>query len=202
MTYEKLILQTATYLQIKLYFCVKYSIMKKYITLLVCAFIFNSCDDGNISLDTFNFDPAAAINSCTPNNGLFFKVKNNEALILKTPITTFVNTVTPANTPRTVVINSSNQVIYRLFNSIISNTYFCGTLPPANPAVVDEWYASDGITGTSGLILVTTTQIRNPTTNVVTGYNHYVVFKNITFSNGINTFTYENYVYGNYVTLP
>jgi hypothetical protein len=176
--------------------------MKKFITLLVCAFIFNSCDDGEISIDTFNFDPAAAINSCTPNNGLFFKVKNNEALILKTPITTFANTITPVNSPRTIVINSSNQVIFRLFDSIISTSYFCGTLPPANPAVLEEWNASNGITGTSGLIQVTTTQIINPTTNTLTGYNHYVVFKNITFSNGANTFTYENYVYGNYVTVP
>ena len=195
-----MIIETTDYLQIKLYFCDKYSIMKKLITLLVCAFIFNGCDDGEISLDTFNFDPAAPISSCTINNGLFFKVKNNEALILKTPISTFANTVTPANTPRTLVINSTNQVTYRLFNSIISNTYFCGTLPPATPTVVDEWFASDGIAGTSGLIQVTTTQIINPTTNALTGYNHYVVFKNITFSNGINTFTYENYVYGNFVT--
>jgi hypothetical protein len=176
--------------------------MKKIIGLLVCAFIFNSCNDGGIKLDTFNFDPAAAISSCPTNNGLFFKVKNNEALILKTPITTFVNTVTAVNSPRVVVINSSNQVIYRLFNSIISSSYFCGTLPPATPLVVDEWNASNGIAGISGLIQVTTTQIINPTTLAVTGYNHYVVFKNITFSNGVNTFTYENYVYGNYVTAP
>jgi len=195
-------LKTEVYLQIKLYFCGKFSIMKKIIFLVFCAFIFIGCDDGNIKLDTFNFDPAAAINSCSTNNGLFFKVKNNEALILKTPITTFVNTVTPANTPRTIVINTTNQVIYRLFNSIISTSYFCGTLPPANPSVIDEWNASYGIAGTSGLIQVTTTQITNPTTLVVTGYNHYVVFKNITFSNGVNTFTYENYVYGNYVTAP
>ena len=39
--------------------------MKKFITLLVCAFNFNSCDDGDKSLDTFNFDSAAAINSCS-----------------------------------------------------------------------------------------------------------------------------------------
>ena len=176
--------------------------MKKLIVLLVCAFIFNGCDDGKISLDTFNFDPAAPINSCTPNNGLFFKVKNNEALILKTPISTFANTVTPLNTPRTIVINSTNQVIYRSFNSIISNAYFCSTLPPATPTVIDEWYALDGISGTSGLIQVTTTQIINPTTNALTGDHHYVVFKDITFYNGLNTFTYENYVFGNFVTSP
>ncbi len=197
-----MILQTTEYLQIKLYFCVKYIIMKKIITLLICIFIFNSCDDGEISFDTFNFDPAAAINSCTPNNGLFFKVKNNEALILRTSITTFANSVTASNSPRTIVINSSNQVIYRSFNSTVNTSYFCETLPPATPSVINEWYATDGVTGTSGLIEVTTTQILNPTTNTVTGYNHYVVFKNITFSNGVNTFTYENFIYGNYVTAP
>ena len=180
----------------------KYSIMKKIIGILVCAFLFISCNDGELKIETFNFDPAAAINSCTNNNGLFFKVKNNGALILKTPITTFANTVTAVNSPRTIVINNSNQVIYRSFNSIISNSYFCEILPPAAPSVIDEWYASNGIIGTSGLIQVTTNQIVNPTTNAITGYNHYVVFKNITFSNGANTFTYENYVYGNYVTTP
>mgnify|MGYP006921026257 CR=1 FL=1 len=136
------------------------------------------------------------------NNGLFFKLNNNEALILKTPITTFANTVTAVNSPRTVLINSDNQVIYRSFSSTINSSYFCGTLPPANPTVIEEWYASNGILGTSGLIQVTTTQIIDPTTNAVTGYNHYVVFKNITFSNGRSSFTYENYVYGNYVTVP
>ena len=176
--------------------------MKKFIVLIVCSFIFNSCNDGEIKLATFNFDPAAAINSCSPNNGLFFKVKNNEALILKTPISTFANTVTATNSPRSIVINGSNQVIYRSFNSLISSSYFCGNLPPASPSVTEEWNASNGIAGTSGLIEVTTSQIINPTTNDITGYNHYVEFKNITFSNGVNSFTYENYIYGNFVTTP
>jgi hypothetical protein len=176
--------------------------MKKFVGLLIGAFILNSCNDGEIKFATFNFDPAASINSCSINNGLFFKVKNNEALILKTPISTFANTVTATNSPRTIVINGSNQVIYRSFNSLISSSYFCGTLPPASPSVTEEWFASNGVSGTSGLIEVTTSPIIDATTNAITGYNHYVVFKNITFSNGVNSFSYENYVYGNFVTVP
>ena len=174
--------------------------MKRFLGLLLCTLLFNSCDDGNINLETFNFDTAAPINSCPVNNGLFFKVKNNEALILQTPISTFTNVVTPANTPRKILVSSTNKVVYRLFNSIISSAYFCASFPPAAPTVTDEWNAADGVTGTSGIIEVTTTQILNPTTQVLTGYNHYVVFKNITFSNGVNSFTYEQYVFGNYVT--
>ncbi|MEY3500910.1 MAG: hypothetical protein RL308_2579 [Bacteroidota bacterium] len=174
--------------------------MKRLIGLLACIMLFNSCDDGDIKLDTFNFDPAAAINDCDVNNGLFFKVKNNEALLLKTPISTFENVVTAANTPRTLLISSTNQVVYRLFDSIISNAYFCSTFPPASPMVLDEWNAAYGVTGTSGLIEVTTTAVLDPTTQAVTGYNHYVVFKNITFSNGTNSFTYASYIFGNFVT--
>ncbi|MSP84735.1 MAG: hypothetical protein EXR18_02760 [Flavobacteriaceae bacterium] len=174
--------------------------MKRFFGLLFCSFLFNSCDDGNIKFDTFNFDPAVAINSCSVNNGLFFKVKNNEALILQTPISTFANLVTTANTPRTILVSSTNKVVYRLFNTIISNAYFCSLLPPASPTVSDEWNAAAGVIGTSGIIEVTTTETLNPTTQVLTGYNHYVVFKNITFSNGINSFTYAQYVYGNFVT--
>ena len=71
---------------------------------------------------------------------------------------------------------------------------------PLSPPLQDEWNAAAGVAGTSGIIEVTTTEILNPTTQVLTGYNHYVVFKNITFSNGINSFTYAQYVYGNFVT--
>ena len=54
-----MILQRGVYIQIKLYFCVKNSVMKKIIGLLVFAFIFNSCNDGELKIQTFNFDPAA-----------------------------------------------------------------------------------------------------------------------------------------------
>ncbi len=174
--------------------------MKRFLGLLFCALLFNSCDDGNIKLETFNFDTAEPINSCTVNNGLFFKVKNNEALVLQTPISTFENTVTPANTPRKILVSSTNKLVYRLFDSIISSSYFCASFPPANPTVTDEWNAATGVLGTSGIIEVTTTQILNPTNQALTGYNHYVVFKNITFSNGVNSFTYEQYIFGNYLT--
>lgn len=176
--------------------------MKKIVNLLLCILILNSCNDGDIKLENFNFDTAAPVNSCPSNNGLFFKVKNNEALILQTPITTFANIETAANSPRTVLIDGSNKVIYRLFDSIISSSYFCVTIPPAVPTVSDEWNAAIGILGSSGIIEVTTSKIINPTTLVLTGFNHYVVFKNITFSNGLNSFTYQQYVFGNFVTAP
>ena len=41
--------------------------MKRFLGLLLCVLLFNSCDDGDIKLETFNFDTAAAINDCDVN---------------------------------------------------------------------------------------------------------------------------------------
>lgn len=174
--------------------------MKKILGLLVCAFIFNSCDDGDIALENFNFDTSAAVKDCTINNDLYFKIKNNEALILKVPAESFVNEVTPADTPRKLIINSTNLVIYRLFNGTVSSDYFCTDIPPASPIVSDEWNALEGVQDVSGIIEITTTEILNPDTLVLTGYNHRIVFRNITFANDTNSFVYEEYVFGSYVT--
>lgn len=173
--------------------------MKRFLGLLVCAFIFNSCDDGDMNLKSFNFDTAAAVNDCSENNGLFFKIRGNEALILETPLlSAFPNEETPDG-PRIILINSENRVIYRLFNGTVTESYFCSSVPPVDPTVSDEWTASDGVTGVSGYIEITTTAIENDLLEV-TGYRHSIVFKNITFSNSENSFVYETYIFGDYVT--
>ena len=176
--------------------------MKRILGLLICAFILNSCDDGDIAFKKFNFDPTAAVNKCTSNNGLYFKIKNSEALILKIPATSFLNEETTAGSPRKLTINSTNQVTYRLFNAVVSSAYFCSDIPPSTPIVVDEWNALAGVQDISGTIEIATTKILNPTTLAITGYNHLITFRNITFKNGSSSFVYEEYVFGNYVTTP
>ena len=174
--------------------------MKRLLGLLVCTFLFNSCDDGAITLKSFNFDPAAAVQNCDVNNGLFFKIKGKEALILEIPVSSFPNEVTPGNEPRTLLIDGSNKLSYRLFNSTVDNTYFCSSIPPISPIVTEEWNAASGLENVSGLIKITTTEIKNPTTFELTGYNHYIVFKNVTFVSNSNSFVYDEYIFGNYVT--
>lgn len=175
--------------------------MKRFLGLLICAFIFNSCDDGDMNLKSFNFDTAAPVIDCSENNGLFFKIRGNEALILETSLSSaFPNEITPVGEPRTLLINTENHVIYRLFSGTVPESYFCSSVPPVAPTVSDEWNASEGVADVSGIIEITTTEIINPTTLAVTGYNHLIVFKNITFSNSENSFVYENYIFGNYVT--
>jgi hypothetical protein len=60
--------------------------------------------------------------------------------------------------------------------------------------VNEEWVAQPGVTGTSGIIEVTTT------TNG-TGYLHTIKLKGVTFQKGNNTFYYGNDIlYGNLLT--
>lgn len=175
-------------------------LMKRFFGLLSLCLLINSCDEGTISLQKFDFDSAAAVEDCETNNGLFFKLKGIEALLLQIPITAFKNEVTVVNSPRTFVINGTNRVLYRLFDSTISDAYFCSVIPPSTPIVTEEWIAKNGVSGVSGEVKITTTAIINPTTGILTGYNHKIVFTNITFEKGSDSFVYEEYIFGNYVT--
>jgi hypothetical protein len=177
--------------------------MRKILGLLSCILFISSCDDGNMTTEGVNFDPAAPVKTCSANEGLYYKINGPEALILQTPPTSFANEVTPENQPRIVLIdNNSTKVLLRSFNVTVSDSYFCSVIPPSTPAVTEEWNALSGVAGQSGYIEITTTAITDQNTQTTTGYNHKILFKNITFANSKSSFVYDNYVYGNYVTAP
>lgn len=177
--------------------------MIKILGLLSCLLILNSCDDGDFTAKGFNFDENAPVKSCTKNDGLYYKISGPEALILETPPSSFVNEITPENQPRTVSIdNNATKVVYRSFDANLSDSYFCSAIPPSSPKVTDEWKALTGVPGQSGFLEITTSAITDQNTQTISGYNHKVIFKNITFANSKNSFVYDSYVFGNYVTNP
>ena len=173
--------------------------MKKIIGLLSCLLIFGSCDDGDITTKGVEFDPNAPVKSCSVNNGLYYKINGPEALILQTPPTSFTKEVT-GNQPRTVLIDNNTKVLLRSFNNTVTASYFCSVIPSSTPIVTEEWDALPGVSGQSGYLEITTTVLVNQTTKDTTGYNHNIVFKNITFANSKSSFVYDNYVYGTYTT--
>ena len=50
--------------------------MKKLIVLVASVFMLQACDDGDITLESFNFNPDN-IQDC-PNNKLIFKINKNK----------------------------------------------------------------------------------------------------------------------------
>lgn len=167
-------------------------LMKKLIILLASTFLFPSCDDGDITLESFNFD-AATIQNCTDNN-LVFKINDKELLLLSIPESSFTNMETPDGSPRVVSINSTNQIVYRLYSANVSSTAICSTLPPASPVVQKEWNA------TGGTIEIITDALYALDGITITGYTHNIKFKNVNFSNTENSFSFTEYIFGNYET--
>ncbi len=169
--------------------------MKRILSILSLLFIINACDDGDLTIDTIDFSEVTA-KKCDLKD-IIYKVKDSEMLILAIPATTFPNDQTPEGTPITLPINSSNQVIYRQYNGPVSSDNICPTVPSATPSLTEEWKA------TAGTIQITSTALYAPITSngtKIIKYNHYIVFKNVTFQTPNGTQVYENYIFGNYTT--
>lgn len=173
--------------------------MKRFLGLLICVLAFNSCDDGDLILEDINFEDVDT-QSCDTND-IIYKLKEKEALLLEIPKSVFVNEPTVPGTPTVIDIdNATNQVVYRFYNGIIASENICNTIPPALPNVTDQWTAS------SGKIQIITTTIKSTdaanNSTRITGYNHNITFKNITFDKTVGTQVYKTFPFGDYPTAP
>ena len=166
--------------------------MKNLLGLLFVFMLLVSCDDGNVTVQDISFEDVAAANC----GQIVYKVKNNEILLLKMSdlVLAFTNDVTLPNQPRIFSIGSSNSVSYRAYNGAASGDNICGSPPATKPDVIEEWKA------TGGTIEITTTISRstNTTTNATTiiGYNHFVVFRNVTFEKPSGSQFYDTFNFG------
>ena len=52
--------------------------MKRLIGLWALLLLLNSCDDGSLTIQKFNFDTAATVETCSDKD-LFFKIKNKDS---------------------------------------------------------------------------------------------------------------------------
>ncbi|MEO1009995.1 MAG: hypothetical protein AAFX53_01740 [Bacteroidota bacterium] len=117
----------------------KYSILPVLLTLLL------SCDDGDLSIETIDFDsvdPQTCESTVTTESTLFFKINDDEALIL-----TLEGGVLNNEVPETDIVSEipgQSQLVYRIFSDGVTQTYFCDAVPPVDPVVVEEIEASNG----------------------------------------------------------
>jgi hypothetical protein len=175
--------------------------MKQFIGILCCAIAFSACDDGDLIVDTINFDEVTT-STCGDANNLLFKLKDTESLLLNLPEDIFKKTFkeepTADNTRIELDINSKNQVVYNFYDGKVGTVNVCDLIPPATPNVKTQWKAS------SGIIQVTTETIKtsNKTDNStkITGYKHNIIFTNITFAKGDGTTQfYKSFIFGDYL---
>jgi hypothetical protein len=168
--------------------------MKRFLGILSCVIAFAACDDGDLIVDTINFDEVAT--STCPANNLLFKLKESESLILNVPKTTFKEdaTVKPIN----LQIDATNEVVYNFYDGKVVADKICDLTPPPSPNIKTQWKASDGIIEITTVTVKSSEDTNNSTK--ITGYKNTIVFRNITFAkeDGTTQF-YETFSFGDYL---
>ncbi|QLC65345.1 hypothetical protein LPB248_03300 [Flavobacterium sp. LPB0248] len=173
--------------------------MKKYAALLLFALFLNGCDDGDLTVDKIDFADIKESQACDPlTNTLIYKLKPQEALLLQMPEGAIIND----NGTITYTIDSkgkgSYRVVYRAYDGAVAKDNICGTIPPSTPKVTEEWLGIDG------LIEIVTTQLvdTNATdgSTRIKGYEHSIIFRNITFAKPAGNQTEAEFKFGTYNT--
>ncbi len=153
--------------------------MKRILGLLTMILFLNACDDGEITVDAIDFDDVA-VQKCSDKD-ILYKISGTKMLILSIPLEgNFPENETVEDQPLEVEIDNDDiQVIYRKYNAEPSSANICDVVTAATPNLTEEWIA------TSGTIQITSTAVKsvNSTTGItqITGYKHYIVFRDITF---------------------
>ncbi len=152
--------------------------MKKLLYSIVLIFIF-SCDDGDLQIETIDFDSITTINYCDEieidQENILFKINENEALILELPANLLINEISTEDIESIISSDGPSTLTYRTFSDDVSTDYFCSDIPLTTPTVTEEIVAS------SGLLYITTTTEDNVT------YDHDITLSNITFETSANT---------------
>lgn len=132
--------------------------------------LINSCSDGDIQIETIDFD-SASLEFCdteiTTSSTVFFKLNTSEALILELQSGVLKNEASDGTISSTVP--GQSQITYRTFSDNISKAYFCDEIPPTTPTVIEEILAE------GGEVFITTLQNATDTTK----YDHTIEFSGI-----------------------
>lgn len=132
-----------------------------------------SCDDGELAIDTIDFDSITLVQSCdgvsASTANLLFKITGTEALILELPSGLLQNRVTTAAIRTELSATSATQLTYRIFTDAVSSSYFCATVPPISPTVTEE------VAAQAGAVIISTTTEDSET------YTHLIELSGISF---------------------
>lgn len=169
--------------------------MKKIFGLLALFLILSSCDDGDMTFQSFNFDgdPVA----CSTTDNVYLKINGNEVLLLDLsshPLTN-VPSLTDTNgdpVPETFTL-SLGTIKYRNYQNNSSSTSVpansvCTNIDNADISVLEEWQGS-------GSISVITTKLETDA-NEPQQYVHSITLVDVSFTKGDETIRIENNFFG------
>lgn len=132
-----------------------------------------SCSDGELQIETIDFDDVALdfCGTATTDTELLFKLKDSEALILDLQSGLLQNEVSGDTLESPIPAQS--QLVYRILSEDVNDAYFCDAIPPVVPSVVEE------IPAETGTVYIFTSQDPNDSTR----FEHRIWFKDVSFVN-------------------
>ena len=136
--------------------------MRNFFFILIIISLLTSCDDGDIIITDFNFinnnlKTCGGIGSYT-----FYNINNSFAaesisLVLETNDVLFIE-----NGINEYELNGTTYLVnYRKYDDDIDDGYFCSSIPPITPNVINEYY------GASGLVQLTTSVIKDDNDGII-----------------------------------
>lgn len=147
--------------------------------LYVALILLFACDDGDLQIETLDFDNAS-IQHCDPVEvdlpNVLFKLNSTEALILELPSGSIKNEMTEGSLIYLVSASGPAKITYRTFSDKVATNYFCADIPLSTPTVLDEIIAK------GGEVLITTTLNADEVT-----YEHTIELSGISLVTSTNT---------------
>ncbi len=145
------------------------------------------CSAGDLQLEVIDFE-SAAIENCgtlSTETTFFFKLNPAEALVLELGSGLLVNE--PSDGEIVSAIPGNSQLTYRIFSGNVGSDYFCESLPPATPSVLEDVLADNGE------VRITTVQDPNDSTR----FEHTIRLAGVSFVNAagerLTNLTVEDY---------
>ena len=125
--------------------------MRNYFYILFLLLGFTSCDDGDIIINNFDFEETN-IKSCDKDGKpkVFYKINTNdvfESISLVTnnaSISSLASILNTTTDPISFNLDDNNKINYRVYDGTVTRDYFCNTLPPSTPKVIQEFISIGG----------------------------------------------------------
>jgi len=122
--------------------------MRKIILSVFVLGTFFSCSDGDLQIETIDFDSVSLQYCSNPvrnAKNLMFKINESEALILELQSGALNNGVVGDTIITESSVPNQSQITYRIFSEGVDNDYFCDDIPVVDPTVIQEVVAEDGL---------------------------------------------------------
>ncbi|MDX1463394.1 MAG: hypothetical protein R3359_10075 [Marinirhabdus sp.] len=111
-----------------------------------------ACDDGDVIVTSFDFEEADLQSCGGPGSYVFFKINPESSESISLKLGTQDSIFNIADTLNFQIDGTTNVVNYRTFDNPPTANYFCNSVPPTTPTVLQDFIGDDGV----ATVLVTT----------------------------------------------